>query len=72
MQDPKKPKPAIVAGKDMGEVDVDYFLMPVNIRDHEGPLKCSFPVENRLLPQGKPMSSLDMCRVTYSLEIAKS
>ena len=42
----------IVAGKDVGEVDVDYFLIPVNIRDHEGPLRCSFPVENRLLPQG--------------------
>ncbi len=52
-QEPKKQKPAIVAGKDTGEVDVDYFLIPVNIRDHEGPLKCLFPIENRLLPQGK-------------------
>lgn len=57
MQEPKKQKPVIVAGKDTSEVDVDYFLIPVNIRDHEGPLTCSFPVENRLLPQGKSLSS---------------
>lgn len=44
----------IVAVKDLGEVDNDYFLIPVSIRDHEGPLVSSFPVENRLLPQGAP------------------
>ena len=43
----------IVAGKDQGEVDNDYLLIPVNILDHEGPLSSSFPVENRLLPQGQ-------------------
>lgn len=42
----------IVAVKDLGEVDNDYFLIPVGIRDHEGPLHTSFPIENRLLPQG--------------------
>lgn len=42
----------IVAVKDLGEVDNDYFLIPVGIRDHEGSLFSSFPVENRLLPQG--------------------
>ena len=42
----------IVAGKDVGEVDTDYLLLPVSIRDHEGPLGASFPIENRLLPQG--------------------
>ena len=42
----------IVAVKDLGEVDNDYFLIPVGIRDHEGGLHASFPVENRLLPQG--------------------
>ena len=41
----------IVAGKDQGEVDNDYLLIPVNILDHEGPLGAAFPVENRLLPQ---------------------
>ena len=56
-QEPKKEKPVIVAGKDVGEVDVDYFLIPVNIRDHEGPLRTSFPIENRLLPQGTVFSS---------------
>jgi len=42
----------IVAVKDLGEVDNDYFLIPVGIRDHEGGLHASFPAENRLLPQG--------------------
>lgn len=42
----------IVAGKDQGEVDNDYFLIPVSIKDHQGPLENAFPVENRLLPQG--------------------
>ena len=43
----------MVAGKDQGEVDNDYLLIPVNILDHEGPLSAAFPVENRLLPQGE-------------------
>ena len=42
----------IVAGKDVKEVDNDYFLIPVKIMDHEGPLKTNFAIENRLLPQG--------------------
>lgn len=42
----------IVAGKDQGEADNDYLLIPVNILDHEGGLSSGFPVENRLLPQG--------------------
>ena len=49
-----------MAGKDISEVDMDYFLIPVNIRDHEGPLGCSFPIENRLLPQGAQASSAIM------------
>lgn len=59
VQEPGKKNPVIVAGKDVGEVDVDYFLIPVNIRDHEGPLQCSFPVENRLLPQGQRLLHSD-------------
>lgn len=51
--DPKDRTPAIVAGKDVNEVDADYFLVPVGIKDHTGPLNTSFPIENRLLPQGK-------------------
>lgn len=53
-QEPDKKYPVIVAGKDVDEVDNDFFLCPVNILDHKGPLSCSFPVENRLLPQGSP------------------
>ena len=50
-QEPGAKAPVIVAGKDQGEVDNDYLLIPVNILDHEGPLGAAFPVENRLLPQ---------------------
>lgn len=56
MQNPNEPDkkdPVIVAGKDVNEVDNDFFLCPVNILDHQGELSCTFPVENRLLPQGK-------------------
>lgn len=42
-----------MAGKDVKEVDNDYFLIPVSIKDHEGPLRTTFPIENRLLPQGE-------------------
>lgn len=52
--EPDKKHPVVVAGKDVDEVDNDFFLCPVNILDHTGPLTCSFPVENRLLPQGAP------------------
>lgn len=51
--------PVIVAGKDVGEVDTDYLLLPVSIRDHEGPLGASFPIENRLLPQGVRLAWLE-------------
>lgn len=39
------------AGKDVGQLDNDYFLVPAGILNHEGPLLTAFPVENRLLPQ---------------------
>ncbi len=55
MVDPREPgkvAPVMVASKDVGSVDNDYFLVPVSIRDHAGPLSSTFPVENRLLPQG--------------------
>jgi nuclear protein localization family protein 4 len=51
-REPGKAAPVMVASKDVGEVDNDYFLVPVSIRDHAGPLGAAFPVENRLLPQG--------------------
>ncbi|PRW57867.1 NPL4 1 [Chlorella sorokiniana] len=57
LRNPKEPRdqaPVIVAGKDQGELDNDYFLVPVAVKDHEGPLENKFPVENRLLPQGAP------------------
>eukprot|EP00246_Nothoceros_aenigmaticus_P008445 TRINITY_DN23124_c0_g1_i1.p1 TRINITY_DN23124_c0_g1~~TRINITY_DN23124_c0_g1_i1.p1 ORF type:complete len:116 (-),score=18.60 TRINITY_DN23124_c0_g1_i1:964-1311(-) len=41
-------KDVVIAGKDSRDVDNDFFLVPVKILDHQGPLSCSFPVENRL------------------------
>lgn len=49
-KEPKNEKPVILNSKDVGEVDSDFFLVPVPILDHEGPLQTSFPVENRLFP----------------------
>lgn len=51
-KDPKDRTPIIVARKDVDEVDADYFLVPVGIKDHEGVVMNSFAIENRLLPQG--------------------
>ena len=62
-QEPAQKQPVIVAGKDVKEVDNDYFLIPVKIMDHEGPFSANFPVENRLLPQGKS----DACLQLYAL-----
>ena len=53
-KDPSDKTPIIVASRDVAEIDADYFLVPVGIKDHEGPVMTSFPIENRLLPQGKP------------------
>jgi nuclear protein localization family protein 4 len=50
--DPRDKTPIIVARKDVDTVDVDYFLVPVGIKDHESVVMSSFAVENRLLPQG--------------------
>ena len=62
-QEPTQKQPVIVAGKDVKEVDNDYFLIPVKIMDHEGPFSANFPIENRLLPQGKS----DACLQLYAL-----
>jgi nuclear protein localization protein 4 homolog len=55
LRNPREPHdqtPIILpTGKDVGEVDSEWFLLPVNILDHEGPLRTVFPVENRLLGQ---------------------
>ncbi|CAG9461484.1 unnamed protein product [Pedinophyceae sp. YPF-701] len=47
-QHPDDASPVIVGGKDVGEVDVEWFLMPVPITNHSGALHGSFPVENRI------------------------
>lgn len=55
VRNPKEPKdktPVIVAKKDVDVVDAELFLVPVSIKDHESMLMTSFPIENRLLPQG--------------------
>ena len=68
-QEPDHKAPVIVAGKDQGEADNDYLLIPVNILDHEGPLTASFPVENRLLPQGVP--AIALCPISSSCHVTR-
>lgn len=43
-------KEVVVGGKDVKEVDNDFFLVVVKIFDHQGPLSTAFPVENRNVP----------------------
>jgi len=43
-------KDVVILGKDTYDVDNDFFLVPVKIFDHEGPLTTTFPVENRQPP----------------------
>lgn len=48
----KMRKEVMAGGKDTMEVDNDFFLVPVKISDHQGPLSVNFPIENR----GSPVS----------------
>ncbi|KAG2325354.1 hypothetical protein Bca52824_008082 [Brassica carinata] len=43
----KMKKEVVVGVKDLREVDNDFFLVVVKILDHQGPLSCTFPIENR-------------------------
>ncbi|KAL2928876.1 NPL4-like protein 2 [Bienertia sinuspersici] len=43
-------KDVVVGGKDVKEVDNDFFLVVVKIFDHQGPLSSTFPIENRVVP----------------------
>ncbi|ESR42103.1 NPL4-like protein 1 [Citrus sinensis] len=43
----KMKKDVVVGGKDVKEVDNDFFLVVVKILDHQGPLSSTFPIENR-------------------------
>jgi hypothetical protein len=43
--------PVMISGKDTDEVDIDFFLVPVALKDHQGRWMSSFPVENRLTGQ---------------------
>ncbi|CAL9200245.1 unnamed protein product [Musa hybrid cultivar] len=44
----KMKKDVVVGVKDTREIDNDFFLVPVKISDHQGPLSSSFPIENRI------------------------
>ncbi|KAF5744172.1 hypothetical protein HS088_TW08G00768 [Tripterygium wilfordii] len=44
----KMKKDVVVGGKDVKEVDNDFFLVVVKILDHQGPLSSTFPIENRI------------------------
>ncbi|KAL6509382.1 hypothetical protein OROGR_022692 [Orobanche gracilis] len=43
-------KDVVVGGKDMRDVDNDFFLVVVKIFDHQGPFSSTFPIENRQPP----------------------
>ncbi|CAN8285723.1 unnamed protein product [Cochlearia groenlandica] len=43
----KMNKEVVVGVKDVKEVDNDFFLVVVKILDHQGPLRSTFPIENR-------------------------
>ncbi|CAD5326598.1 unnamed protein product [Arabidopsis thaliana] len=43
----KLKKEVVVGVNDVKEVDNDFFLVLVKILDHQGPLSCTFPIENR-------------------------
>ncbi|CAH8329210.1 unnamed protein product [Eruca vesicaria subsp. sativa] len=43
----KMKKEVVVGVKDLKEVDNDFFLVVIKILDHQGPLTCTFPIENR-------------------------
>lgn len=66
--------PVMISGKDTDTVDNDFFLVPIAVRDHEGPFFSSFAVENRLTGQvrhclsflGDPMPCLETCGVPRS------
>jgi nuclear protein localization family protein 4 len=60
----KMRKEVIAGGKDTMEVDNDFFLVPVKISDHQGPLSTGFPVENRgiALPANTLRSHLDRAK----------
>ena len=51
-EEPGDKTPVVVAGLDATKVDNEWFLCPVKILDHGGPLRSDFPIENRLTPQG--------------------
>ncbi|EFJ04855.1 hypothetical protein SELMODRAFT_187743 [Selaginella moellendorffii] len=51
-------KEVVILGKDTRDVDNVLFLVPVKILDHQGPLSCNFPIENRLtLPSFESLRS---------------
>lgn len=56
--DPSIKEPVMISGKDTDEVDNDFFLVPVAVRDHASELMTSFPIENRLTGQARPALSL--------------
>ncbi|CAM6028636.1 unnamed protein product [Sphagnum balticum] len=51
-------KDVVILSKDTQDVENDFFLVLVKILDHEGPLSCTFPIENHQL-----FSSLEVLKV---------
>jgi nuclear protein localization protein 4 homolog len=47
----KMTKPVMVERKDVFEVDNDFWIVAVPIKDHSGTSQSGFPIENRIHPQ---------------------
>jgi hypothetical protein len=58
--------PVMISGKDVDEVDNDFFLVPLAVKDHQGPLLTSFPVEHRLTGQVRLPPLLLSARLTIA------
>jgi hypothetical protein len=58
--------PVMISGKDVDEVDNDFFLVPLAVKDHQGPLLTSFPIENRLTGQVRLQPLLLSARLTIA------
>ncbi|KAL6615191.1 hypothetical protein ACP70R_037461 [Stipagrostis hirtigluma subsp. patula] len=67
----KMRKEVVAGGKDTMEVDNDFFLVPVKISDHQGPLSVGFPIENRGSPVGMGALRSHLDRVKHLLFVKR-
>lgn len=47
----KVKEPLWIQSKEESEIEVEFFIVPGNLKEHTGDLACEFPVENRFVEQ---------------------